>query len=89
MENNKIILKDGLYAIESNLGTTDMIKWDVYAEEGWCFYDIQAPENYDEYGIYLGEFERVYRVHTTIPQDAEYVQQNIIPVKRKRKYIIQ
>lgn len=89
MEQNKFSLKEGIYIIEEMIPNTSFIKWDIYAEDGWCFYDMQAPENYNEEGVYLDEDTRIYRLHTTIPKDEEYVVSNIFPVKRKKRYTIQ
>ena len=49
---NATVFKDGLRIVESyvTVGTRFVFKWELYAEYGKCFYDLEIPENYDEEG---------------------------------------
>lgn len=79
---NAIRIKDGLLVVETNLTIANRLitKWELYAEDGWCFYDLTIPENYDEEGNLRAETERVYYRYTVMRKDEQYVTDNIIAV---------
>ena len=76
------LFKEGLYVIETNLvlAGTNIIRWELYSADGWCFYDLEQQENYDEEGNLLPENERVYAQYMVMPKDEQYVTDNIISV---------
>lgn len=56
------LVKEGLYcyAHDVSFGSLTYTVWDLYSADGWCFYDLQQPENYDEEGNLLPAEQRVY-----------------------------
>lgn len=55
-------IQTGLWADEHHYtfnGNPRMI-YDIHSTEGYCFWEIQQPENYDEYGNLLPLEQRVY-----------------------------
>ena len=85
---NTIIIKEGLRVAESlvTIGNKSVYKWELYAEEGKCFYDLTIPENYDEEEVLRPENERVYYQYMIMPKDPDYVQNNIIVVDYNEDY---
>lgn len=84
------LYKEGLYIHETNFvwnGTT-YYTWELYSADGWCFYDLEQPENYDEEGNLLPAEDRVYAQYSTMPKDEEYVTNNIISVPVQDGYEI-
>ena len=77
---NATVFKDGLRIVESyvTVGTRFVFKWELYAEYGKCFYDLEIPENYDEEGKLRPENERGYYRYMVMPKNEEYVSNNII-----------
>lgn len=88
MLTNKIIpekaflYKEGLYIneYEQTVGSLTWTIWELFADEGYCFYDLQIPENYDEEGELKPANERVYHTYGIIRKDEQYVKANTIPV---------
>lgn len=82
------IIKEGLKVVEKlvSIGSKSVYKWELYAEEGKCFYDTTIPENYDEEGNLRPENERVYYRYMIMPKDSEYVQNNLIVVDYNEDY---
>lgn len=76
------LYKEGLYIFEKqmNVGSLSWAIWELYSADGWCFYDLQQPENYDEYGNLLPAEDRVYAQYRTMRKDEDYVTNNIISV---------
>lgn len=74
--------KEGLLIAETNLTVANrpFTKWELYAEDGWCFYDLTIPENYDEEGNLRAETERVYYRYSIMRKGEQYVTDNIIAV---------
>ena len=85
---NTIIIKEGLRVAESlvTIGSKSVYKWELYAEEDKCFYDLTIPENYDEEENLCPENERVYYRYMIMPKDPDYVQNNIIVVDYNEDY---
>lgn len=87
------LYKEGLYIYEETItmGSMTITSWDLYSAEGWCFYDLQQPENYVD-GIIGGELvpedERVYAQFAMMPKDEAYVTNNIISVPVQEGYEI-
>jgi hypothetical protein len=82
------IIKEGIKVVEKlvSIGSKSVYKWELYAEEGKCFYDLTIPENYDEEEILRPENERVYYRYMIMPKDEEYVQNNLIVVDYNEDY---
>lgn len=84
------LYKEGLYIVETALllDGIAITKWELYSADGWCFYDLQQPENYDEDGNLLPSEQRVYARYSIMRKDEEYVTSNIIPVPVQEGYEI-
>lgn len=82
------LYKEGLYILETNLllAGRPVIKWELYSAEGWHFYDLQTPENYDEEGNLLPAVQRLYHSYMIMRKDPSYVSQNIISVPINQYY---
>lgn len=82
------LYKEGLYILETNLllAGRPVIKWELYSAEGWHFYDLQTPENYDEEGNLLPAEQRVYHSYMIMRKDEAYVNNNIISEKTEDSY---
>lgn len=52
----------GLWAAENHytFNGQPRMRYDLYSAEGYCFWEIQQPENYDEDGNLLPLEQRVY-----------------------------
>ena len=76
------LYKEGLYIDEYPITVGRMTRtvWELYSADGWCFYDLQIPENYDEEGNLKPANERVYYRYSVMPKDEQYVTDNIISV---------
>ena len=87
---NAFLFKEGLYIVETeiSMGSLTRIKWELYSAEGWCFYDLQIPENYDEEGNLLPEEQRMYAQYRIMTKDEDYVNNNIICVPVQPGYEI-
>ena len=79
---NAFQYKEGLYIneFEASMGTLHWTVWELYAVDGWYFYDLEQPENYNEEGELLPPEELVYAKFMTMRKNEEYVTNNIIPV---------
>lgn len=87
---NAFLFKEGLYIVETEIrmGSLTRIKWELYSAEGWCFYDLQIPENYDEEGNLLPADQRMYAQYSIMTKDEDYVNNNIICVPVQPGYEI-
>ena len=52
----------GLWAVVNSFTVSGVTYsfYDIYSAEGYCFWEIQQPENYDEYGDLLPLEQRVF-----------------------------
>ena len=84
------LYKEGLYIVETQFTFSGIpiIKWELYSADGWCFYDLQQPENYDKDGNLLPPEQRIYAQYSIMRKNEEYVISNIIPVPVKEGYEI-
>jgi hypothetical protein len=84
------LFKEGLYIheYETRVASTTFLSWDLYSAPGYCFYDLQQPENYDKHGKLLPEEKRVYAQFMLMRKDEEYVTNNIISVPVQDGYEI-
>lgn len=87
---NAFLYKEGLYIVETeiHMGSLTRTKWELYSAEGWCFYDLQQPENYDEEGNLRPAEERVYAQYMIMTKNEAYVDDNIICVPVQPGYEI-
>lgn len=57
---------------------------EIYAEPGYCFYNLEQPENYDEDGNLKDKFELTYLHYMTcICETAEMVNAHTVSVKQE------
>lgn len=84
------LYKEGLYVYEKqmNVGSLSWTIWELYSADGWCFYDLTQPENYDEDGNLLPENQRVYAQFMSMRKNEQYVTDNIISVPVQEGYEI-
>ena len=84
------LYKEGLYIDEQTVTAGDLtwVMWHLYASEGYCFYDLQIPENYDEKGNLKPASERVYYTYSIMRRDRDYVSKNIVTVPIEDGYEI-
>lgn len=84
------LYKEGLYIFEKqmNVGSLSWTVWELYSADGWCFYDLEQPENYDEEGNLLPAEQRVYAQYRTMRKNEAYVTNNIISVPVQDGYEI-
>lgn len=67
----------------------EILKYDIYSAEGYCFWEVQQPENYDEEGNLKSPAERVYaRVAYTCFSTIEELNANFISVPIEEGYEI-
>lgn len=88
------LYKEGLYIkeFEASMGSLTWTVWELYSADGWCFYDLEQPENYVdgdvEGGVLVPENQRVYAQYSIMRKDEEYVTNNIISVPVQDGYEI-
>lgn len=84
------LYKEGLYIDEKTVtaGNLSWVMWHLYSAEGYCFYDLQIPENYDEEGNLKPANERVYYTYSIMRKDEAYVAANIVSVPIEEGYEI-
>lgn len=82
------LFKEGLYINEydKSVGKMAWTVWELYSAEGYQFYDLTQPENYDEEGNLVPENERVYAQYMIMRKDEKYVTENIISVPIQEGY---
>ena len=76
------LYKEGLYINEYTLsvGKHTWTVWELFAADGYCFYDLQIPENYDDDGNLRPVAERTHYKYSKMPKDEEYVKNNIFAI---------
>ena len=92
----EIIIPEGSVEIQTGLWAkmvtltfngNDIVTYDIYSAEGYCFYNVQQPENYDEEGNLKPPAERVYlRVAYTCFSTIEELNANFISVQIEEGY---
>lgn len=78
-----IEVQTGLWAklIPLTFEGEDMSHYDIYSADGYCFWEVNQPENYDEEGNLKPLAERVYAtVAYTACRTVEEVNANFISV---------
>lgn len=86
---NAVEVQTGLWwsyePFESGGNTTHFGR--LYASEGYCFYDLNRPENYDEEGNLLPAANLVYEIYCTcLESSAEAVNAYIVSVPYQEGY---
>ena len=62
---------------------------ELYSAEGYCFYDLSIPENFDEEGNLKPAEDRLYAQYATCPgNDLEWINANIVSVPVQPGYEI-
>ena len=62
---------------------------ELFSSEGYCFYDLNQPENYDEEGNLLPAEQRIYATYATcISETADEVNSYIVSVPVQPGYEI-
>ena len=85
------LYKEGLYIFEKqmNVGSLSWTVWELYSADGWCFYDLEQPENYDEYGNLLPLEQRVFAQYaSTAYRTIDDLNENFISVPVQDGYEI-
>ena len=84
-------IQTGLWAYEHHytFNGQPRMRYRLYSAEGYCFWNVQQPENYDEYGNLLPLEQRVFAQYaatacTTIDQ----LNENFISVPVQEGYEI-
>ena len=80
----RALLKEGLYyrAYDVTFGVITYTVWELFSENGWCFYDLAQPENYDEDGRLLPPENRVYAQYMKMRADEKRLAELIcVPVE--------
>ena len=76
-------LQIGLWAYlhRFTFGGQEYASYDIYSAEGYCFWEVNQPENYDEEGNLLPASQRVYaRIAFTAYETIEELNANFISV---------
>lgn len=84
-------IQTGLWAHERllTLGNVTRTKYDLYSAEGYCFWNVDQPENYDENGDLLPLEQRVFaQFASTACQTIEQVNARFISVPYQPGYEI-
>jgi hypothetical protein len=86
---NSFLIKEGLYCHEYQMtfGNLSYTVWELFAADGYCFYDLQQPENYDEDGNLLPIEKLVHMKYMKTKADQNYLD-NIICVPCEHDYDI-
>ena len=88
MPRTSFLIKEGLYIheYEKIIGSMTTTIWELYSVDGWCFYDLEQPENYNEEGELLPPENRIYAQYMIMSKDEQYVADNIISVPLQDGY---
>lgn len=69
-------IQTGLYLYESTfiMGGVEYTRRELYSAEGYCFYEVDQPENYDEEGNLLPPEDRIYAQYAILAQSLNTVE---------------
>lgn len=85
-----IEIQEGLYLYEytKTIGSTEYTFKELYSAEGYCFYQLSQPENYDEDGNLKPASERVYAqyMHCSISATLESINTDVVSVPIEAGY---
>lgn len=78
-----------LHVTPINISSGVLMFGELYSAEGYCFYDLITPENFDEDGNLKPPEERIYAQYATCPgDDLEWINANIFSVPVQPGYEI-
>lgn len=77
-----------LYTYEKNIAGNVYTFGQLYSAEGYCFYDLTIPENYDEEGNLKPPEERLYAQYSSCQPNLEWINANIVSVPVQSGYEI-
>lgn len=79
-----------LYEYTKTISGTEYTFKQLYSSEGYCFYEINQPENYDEDGNLKPPSERIYAQYMScgISATLEWINANIVSVPIEAGYEI-
>lgn len=85
-----IEIQTGLWAHPRSfaVGGNTYSYYELYSAEGYCFYDLDQPENYDEEGNLKPPAERVYAQYATCTYSFEEINDHIVSVPVEEGYEI-
>lgn len=77
-----------LYTYTKTIAGIQRTFGEIYASEGYCFYDTRQPENYDEEGNLLPADQLVYAIYATagLNPTAEFVNAYAVSVPYQEGY---
>lgn len=84
-------IQTGLWAAENRFtfNGEEKLFYDIYSAEGYCFYEVNQPENYDEDGNLKPAAERIYaRIAYTCYRTIEELNENFVSVPIEEGYEI-
>lgn len=83
-------IQEGLYLYEytKTIGPTEYTFKELYSAEGYCFYQLSQPENYDEDGNLKPANERIYAqyMHCAISATLESINADVVSVPIEAGY---
>lgn len=75
------------YRVEYTFAGKPRVRHELYSAEGYCFYNLQQPENYDEEGKLLPHDQLVYATYaSTSYSTIEDLNTNFISVPYQEGY---
>lgn len=68
--NGSIEIQTGLWAYlhEYTVSGVTRAYYELFSAEGYCFWEVNQPENYDDDGNLKPESERIYACYATLAQ---------------------
>ena len=84
-------IQTGLYAVVNSFTVSGITHsfYDLYSSEGYCFWEVKQPENYDEEGNLLPLEQRVFAQYArTCYTTIEDLNENFISVPVQEGYEI-
>lgn len=87
---DSVEIQNGLWAHlhTFTVGGITRFYYELYSAEGYCFYYIDQPENYDEEGNLKPQTERVYAQYCTCMYPFEEINQHYISAPVEEGYEI-
>lgn len=76
------------YLYSFTVSGTTYSYYKLYSAEGYCFYDLDQPENYDEEGNLVPPEQRVYAQYATCTYPFEEINDHIVSVPVEEGYEI-
>ena len=82
-------VQTGLWASEHHytVGGVYKMRYNIYSSEGYCFWEVNQPENYDREGNLKPEDQRVYATFcSTVCRKIDAINENFISVPYQEGY---